>query len=953
MPLTPSGSELSVEPRKFHSGETPVKLYNLFLDKRNSTAGGDGYLTTETPNSGQSNESVLTDNLEFRTIDLLSEMSIGGRQASGGNTWEIPVSIYLRATAGSQGNTATYTFTLSIEDDVGSSQTIDTVQKEQSACSDLFGCGWNQEIVRLGWNGDQYKTISSGGALTLSISAESTCEGQGGSNPFGGGSRCDAEVMWGDPDDSDDYSQMEFWSNAASGSVVKVFEDGALWDDPELLSWYPNDLIDDRKMQFKIKAINAFGRQDIDQVGVQLRDPSGSYPVYHIFSNSELTEDAGVLVGSHSWTYPAGIESGEYELTLFITDQQGHTFIFEHEGIVVEKYGVDVRNGAGRDIEYIAPGMTTPISLVLRHTGADSSSIDVELAVLTSLDSSWLVTFDRPEGYTISDGGDEVTAQLNLEAPSELGNAPPRLDISVRAYNGSGAEVFFVSEQIVLEKLGVYSPPMLSLWDSSQENQIYNSTRSESFDVNESQFVDDLGPPTPFYIDLFNTGFDSDSFRFEVTEKPRGTVFYFVDNQTGQVIAQDTEDGLWHTPTLPRHATYTIVVYINPSSEPDDPDYGLMELEFSSAGNSSLSGIVQFTPHRTNGIQAEFTYDCDGDILGHVEYELCDDDDSDDYRDLRTRVKATQTSGDENVLVDWRVINPADYDRNADAEGGKYTLWDYIITDLSGDPMPVFNMSYGDTIEFNLEMHLTNQVYAGEHTIYIRIEEVTDDTNSQRFFDLPVIIEVGEGDPDLRIVQKSANQAMLPGDNTEYTMRLINDGNTEMMVELDATAPVGWTVVAENPETQSSVVLVPAFDEIIFTLKVSSASDARHGDLHTITVTGHPQSFSEGYSDDYNAERQVEIRIEINDPVTRISNELTNMRTSTMLMLAGFTLLIVAAIAGRKRRSDFWEEDEEEYYDENDEEFDLPEAVTESESEDDSEEEVEEDDNLDEIELID
>ncbi|DAC50706.1 MAG TPA: hypothetical protein HA340_03170 [Candidatus Thalassarchaeaceae archaeon] len=949
-------SNLQEESPIFHTGEVPVKLYNIFIDKRNSTAGGDGYLTTKTPNGDQSNESALAETLEFRTRNLLSDMPIGGRQASGGGgsaNWEIPVSIYLRATAGSQGNTATYTFTLRIESEGGSSETISTAQKEQSACSDLFGCGWNQEIVRMEWIGEQYKTIPSGGALTLSVSAESTCEGQGG-GPIGG-DRCEAEVMWGDPDDSDDYSMLEFWSNAASGSEVRIFSEGALWTDPENLQWYPNALPDDRSMEFKINVIDALGREDITQVSIQLRSPDGSYPVDHTFTNAELSSDDGGLVGSFIWSYPAGIESGVYALTLSVLDIQGpNPFVFEHDDVVVEKYGVDVRNAMDRNTEYIAPDQTTPISLVLRHTGSDGSSIDIELAVQTSLDSSWLAQFDRPEGYTISDGGNELTAILTLQAPSELDNAPPRLDISVRAYNTSGAEVHYTTIQIELEKIGVYSPPMLSLWDSDQENQIYNSSRPESFDVTEPQFVDDLGPPTPFYIDLFNTGFDSDSFRFEVTEKPRGTVYYFVDNQTGQMINQDTEDGLWHTPTMPRHTTYTLALYLNPSSEPDDPDYDLMEVEFSSAGNTTLSAIVQFTPHRTNGMQAVVEFDCDGaeNGLGHIESENCLNDDSDEYIDIRMRIKATQTSGDQS-LDSWRIVNPGDYERNAEAEEGRYTLWEYIITDLNNDPMPLFQTTSGESVEFWLEIHLTNQVLADNHTIYLRIEDADDpDPESQRFFDLPISIEVGEGNPALKIVQVSANQPMLPGDTTDYTMRLKNEGNTDMQVVLSADSPDGWTAIAQNPDTQSSLVLVPAFDEITFTLQVTSASDARHGDFHTITVVGQPQSFTTGFSDDFNTDSDVDIRVEINDPVMRITNELSNMRTTTMLMLAGFVILIVAAIAGRRRRAEAWADMEEEYEEELDEEYDLPDAVTEYVAVE-PEDEEEDDDFLDEIELVD
>ena len=79
----PSGSELLSEQPRYHAGEIPMKLYNIFVDKRNSTAGGDGYLTTKTPNNGQSNESALSGSLEFRTRNVLSDMPVGGRSASG------------------------------------------------------------------------------------------------------------------------------------------------------------------------------------------------------------------------------------------------------------------------------------------------------------------------------------------------------------------------------------------------------------------------------------------------------------------------------------------------------------------------------------------------------------------------------------------------------------------------------------------------------------------------------------------------------------------------------------------------------------------------------------------------------------------------------------------------------------------------------------------------------
>ena len=64
IPTSSNHYELQEESPIFHTGEIPVKLYNIYIDKRNSTAGGDGYLTTKTPNGDQSNESALSETLE-------------------------------------------------------------------------------------------------------------------------------------------------------------------------------------------------------------------------------------------------------------------------------------------------------------------------------------------------------------------------------------------------------------------------------------------------------------------------------------------------------------------------------------------------------------------------------------------------------------------------------------------------------------------------------------------------------------------------------------------------------------------------------------------------------------------------------------------------------------------------------------------------------------------------
>ena len=953
MLLNPVSEPLAEEAVVFPSDhdQEQMKLYKIFFDEKNSTVGGDGYLTTKSPDGAQRNSSALSDVIDFRSRTFLTDLTLKGRVSSNPGEWEVPLHIFLRARSSSQQQTATYTFTLRLEDGSGNTETLSTAQEQQGMCSEIFGCGWNYEIVKLKWIGDRERIIPEGGQITLTVSADASCEGQGGAF-----SRCDAEIMWGDPDSSDDFTLMEFWSNAVADSQVKIHEPGALWTDPEVLEWYPNALPDNRQMSLRVEVRDAFGQEDIQQVSVRLRAPDGTYPVDHIFANAELSLDpSGGLVGEFLWSYPSGFEPGTYELSLLIIDTQGPgEFELPHADLTIHRYGLDVRSTDDRTMEYVAPSETTSINMTIRHTG-ESGSIEVELDVLTSLDPSWLVTFDRPDGYTLSGGGVEVLAQLIIEAPSELGSTPERIDIAARAFNSSSAEVAFEIYQIQLEKLDVFSPAMLSLWDYDHENQIYNSSRPDEFDSTLPQFVDAFGPPTSFYIDIFNTGFDADSFRFTVSQMPLGTTVFFIDNSTQTVMEIDADDGLYHTGSIDRHTVETIVMKVTPSGVEDDPDSGLVIVSFFSEGNSSLASKVEFTPHRTNGLKGEVVFDCDGagNGLGHVASDGCLNDDGDEHIDIRMRVKVTQTSGSADQVKDWKIVNPADYDRNAEVEDGRYKLWEYIITDSAGNPLPMIQLTLDDSIEFELEVHLTSQVLSGNHTVFLRVEETTDGDEPDRFFDMPFSIEVGAGDPSLKIVQSSSNQPIGPGGFVNYSMLLKNEGNTDMRVLLTASGPSEWSATAEDSATGSRMLTVPAFDEVTFRLRVSAPESARHGDIHSIEIEGEPYTMDgQSFLDSHNTQKSINIRVEIDEPFSRLTNEILNMRTETKLLLGGFIILGVAAFAGR-RRSEEWEE--EDYDDEEEEEvddFDIPEPIADSDFDDDEIELADEEIDDDEIEIL-
>jgi hypothetical protein len=175
-----------------------------------------------------------------------------------------------------------------------------------------------------------------------------------------------------------------------------------------------------------------------------------------------------------------------------------------------------------------------------------------------------------------------------------------------------------------------------------------------------------------------------------------------------------------------------------------------------------------------------------------------------------------------------------------------------------------------------------------------------------------------------------------------------------MRVLLSAKAPSDWSATAEDPTTGSRMVTVPAFDEVTFRLRVTAPSTARHGDIHSIEIEGEPYTMDgQSFLDSHNTQKSVDIRVEIDEPFSRLTNEIINMRTETKLLIAGFVILAVAAIAGRRRATDDWAEDD--YYEDDDkeEEFDIPEPVDESIDDDDEIELADDEIDDDDIEILD
>ena len=874
-----------------------LKLYTLYISSQNTSAGGDGYITTEVPDSGgQDSSSALDSEVEFRSSDMLSSLIVHGRSQHGSSgSYYLPLDLFLRAT-GPSGSTVEWSITFK----AGGSQ-VGTASWDTDACTTSFSnsCSFDHEEFEIDLGEDQSFTVSKDERLEITVSAEmSGCDG----GSFPGGSSCEAEVAWNEIDDENNrFSQLEVEANALSNSLVVLQREGAELAEGAELDWYPNDILSERAMQFTFDVKSAFGRYDIEATRLIMRDSDGIYRIDHIINedDEDIEDTSQGIFGEYLWTYPSGLPAGEYSVELEITDIQGNAFLIEHEPVEMHQWGVSINHRLNKLTEYIAPGETTAIPLQLVHKGDSTKSMEIELEVLTNLGSSWILEFDSPGGYTLNAGGDILNPILTLTAPDDLTGTPEGIEIRAVAEAEVDSVLQVVDQDILqldLEKIDVYQPPEVSIWNEEHDVQMANSTRPDDFDQTVPRYAE-YEEFTPFLLEIFNTGFDADTFRVDVLQRAK-SIIQIYDNDTGERILEDEGDGTFHTALLERHSTQVLLFNVKPSTDRDDPDIGEIEVEVISNGNSSLRTTVIFTIQRTFGINAEVSQDCDGSPLGHIQVSLCSPSSGNAVVDLRVRITNSMTSGESASW--WRIQNPASLEENTDRDPA-YGQWQFMILDEDGDAVPRVSLGPGDFTEVFVTVTLTSQVIAGNHTVYLRIIEDIDD-DDPRYFDLPIVFEIEAGDPELQIVQVSPNYELLPGEAYSIQLKVKNNGNGPLTILLDAEVEVsGWSVDIEGP-SGSPLIELEAFEEATFNLEVIVPESANNGQQVPVQITATPFDTEQSWPEEYTATTTVTMTVGISSLLDILVNEITHPRLSTMVIGLVSILLLFAGVQSRMNR---------------------------------------------------
>jgi hypothetical protein len=186
--------------------------------------------------------------------------------------------------------------------------------------------------------------------------------------------------------------------------------------------------------------------------------------------------------------------------------------------------------------------------------------------------------------------------------------------------------------------------------------------------------------------------------------------------------------------------------------------------------------------------------------------------------------------------------------------------------------------------------------------VYLRIIEDTEGEDA-RYFDLPMEFEIDADEPNIQIVQVSPDRKLKPGEDYSIQMKVKNLGNSQMTLLLDADVEAsGWEVEVDGP-SGSNLIVLDAFDELTFNLKVRVPVGANNGDVVQVFVTATPLDTTQSWSDDYTAKITVDMTVGLSSIISIIINEVTHPRPLTLVSSIVGILLIFAGIqSGLNRR---------------------------------------------------
>ena len=210
------------------------------------------------------------------------------------------------------------------------------------------------------------------------------------------------------------------------------------------------------------------------------------------------------------------------------------------------------------------------------------------------------------------------------------------------------------------------------------------------------------------------------------------------------------------------------------------------------------------------------------------------------------------------------------------------------------------------TFEIEMTVQINGQIGGKPYNLPSVKEEVVDDSEELRYFDLPLIIKIEEIVTPNNIVlqQKTSTSAFLPSQTKSIEYLVKNNNNIPLDIVITASAPSGWDVKMKTSNVQLGanfvILTVPAFSQDEFTMDFTSPDSMRTGEELTVEFEVTPMDEEVPYPLEFKQEERFKFATTCDGFVNCVSSQVLNPSTPTIGLYFGLGLVLFIAIYRKK-----------------------------------------------------
>ena len=628
--------------------------------------------------------------------------------------------------------------------------------------------------------------------------------------------------------------------------------------------------------------VDTFGVRDIAQVWMGIQAPWDDEPTYVLVeTNPEAFSGEGLdpipsVRYDENWTYGDAVpaideleDAGTYYVSINITDQNGNEFFYVEEMFFdMSKYGtyiVFTPEQTKDQSKSAGPGESMEFDVEVFNAGvADGDTITL---AISDLPNDW-EAFVAPDQFVLNSGESGI-AVLNVTLPEDADEGDfTKIELRATSTLSEGDDEYEVAIDTVDATARVTAKADVAVYFNSGDSK---DDDSEYIDEQSKNGNAEKGIDREFNFRVKNDSPQEDNITLYLSGTPNDWDAWIIDPDTGEeieyvVIDDNSEETLW--------------VRVNPATGQGASDVAYFEI----TGESSIEPDVEDTAFlnvtRTLGVvvRTDFASESKVDILKPGIPNTLNFVVENSGEDTRTF----------EILIDDSQVNPEGW--NVELDSADTTI----------------EIPKGDTHLISVEVTPnTNAVTKdGGYEIIITARDVDDagvKFEHNVFMNVETIYKL-----EMEILQRE-KEIESSGDSVEYIVRVVNTGNSEVIIniQVDSKSEKDW-----NAQLDKTADSFQPGAEKQFILTVTSPDPVDNKEKCTVQISASVLNHDE-------TKKTVSTKTEVNKGSMDALID-TLQEYSWLFLLLSVVVIIAVVLYYHSQRYDDEYEDDEEYYEEED-----------------------------------